>query len=132
MLFRWFFEGKINFVPRLLIKKNTAWYPLFAHMRQSQYTCSYSAPKEKCTASKRTLLLWLIMNADHPVITFVNFCCEKYLLAVYKCVLVIPTHLHCLQETFKVGSFHVKSTQKIPYSHRLERKLVFTWCLLRY
>ena len=30
------------------------------------------------------------------------------------------------------GSFHVKSTQKIPYPHRFERNLVFTRCLLRY
>ena len=32
----------------------------------------------------------------------------------------------------QAGSFHVKSTQKNPYHHRFERKLVFTQCLLRY
>ena len=30
------------------------------------------------------------------------------------------------------GSFHVKSTQKNPYPHRFERKLVPTQCQLRH
>jgi len=30
------------------------------------------------------------------------------------------------------GSFHVKSTQKNPYPHRFQRKLVLTQCHLRH
>ena len=30
------------------------------------------------------------MSGDHPAITFVNFFREKYLMAVYKYIIVIP------------------------------------------
>ena len=43
------------------------------------------------TASKRTLLQWRIMSDDHLAIIFVNYFCEKHLLAV------IPASLHCVQ-----------------------------------
>ena len=49
-----------------------------------------------CTASERTLLQWLVMSTDHPAITFVNFFPEKYLLAVYKYIMVIPVRVHCV------------------------------------
>ena len=41
-----------------------------------------------CTASKRTLLQWLTMRADHPAITLVNFFLENYLKAVYTYLIV--------------------------------------------
>ena len=45
-----------------------------------------------CTASKRTLLQWLTMSADHPAITLVNFFLENYLMVVW-----FSTHRpHCV------------------------------------
>ena len=48
------------------------------------------------------------------------------------------TTVTCLSGTlesetdFTVGSFHIKSTQKNPYPHQFEQKLVLTQCQLRH
>ena len=36
------------------------------------------------------------MSTDHPATTFINFFPKKYLLAVYKDIMVIPVLLHCV------------------------------------
>ena len=47
-----------------------------------------------CTASKGTILQWCMTSADPPSIMFF---CKKYLLAIAKYIMVIPTRLHCVQ-----------------------------------
>ena len=48
-----------------------------------------------CTASKRTLLQWCMASADPPGIMFVGFFGEKCLLAISKCIMVIPARIVC-------------------------------------
>ena len=48
------------------------------------------------TIQKRALLQY------HPAVTFVNLFHEKYLLAVYKCIMVIPACPHCVQAGLNV------------------------------
>ena len=48
-----------------------------------------------CTASKRALLQWRMASVDPSGIMFVGFFGEKYLLAIAKCIMVIPACIVC-------------------------------------
>ena len=48
-----------------------------------------------CTACKRTFLQWRMTSIDPPGIMFVELFREKYLLALDKYVMVIPTCIVC-------------------------------------
>ena len=54
-----------------------------------------NANKRVCLlySTKRAYLQWCIMSTDPPGIKFFH---EKYLLAMDKYIMVIPTHLHCM------------------------------------
>ena len=53
-----------------------------------------------CTASKRTLPQWCMASADSPGIMFVGFFGEKCLLAIAKCMMVIPGCIVCRGSTW--------------------------------
>ena len=67
----------------------------------SVYYCSTIKHYQMCLSSaqhsNKIFLQWHTMSADPPAITFVDFIREKYLLAVSKYIMVIPTCPHCMQ-----------------------------------
>ena len=57
-----------------------------------------------------------------------NLSLRQFSVKICVCTPFLLPTLSLGEETF--GSFHVKSTQKNPYPHRFERKLVPTQCQL--
>ena len=61
------------------------------------------------------------MSTDHPATTFINFFPKKYLLAVYKDIMVIPVLLHCvlgkhlvkIDELWPNGSHYITKYHKV-------------------
>ena len=73
----------------------------------------------------RTLLNGcMVMGADH---LFVSFFHEKYLLAVYKYIMVIPDRLHCVQEKHLMRN--LKINELGPYKKSLVPRIVGPHCL---
>ena len=82
---------------------------LFVHISDvlNEQATDIMSNRDECIANQHVCVVYSLqknpstmadkINTDHLATTFVNFFREKYMLAMYKYVMVIPTHLHCVQ-----------------------------------